>query len=273
MMRKFMAIVAVAAGAVGTAYAAEPPAKAPAPKADLTQLTFGTLRSLSESDTRAKLTAWLTVSGKFDVKAIEAIYAGDKAPLEKFLATVAIGEPALKKIIDDARDLTLTPPTEVPAAVKAVKDPFVKSNLAMMFARTLSARKVYEEAIAATVEVVPEQLIEPSAFYFFKTVAEHSVAGYDKKKKVDALSSVQRLLDDVLDAPDRYRTVATLIFFDIQNWAKDDKDLGNIGKLMDNSGRRLDLARGGKTTQDIQKKILFRLDEKIKELENQQKGS
>jgi hypothetical protein len=40
---------------------------------------------------------------------------------------------------------------------------------------------------------------------------------------------------------------------------------------MDNNGRRLDLARGGPKTQDIQKKIVFRLDEKIKELEAQAK--
>jgi hypothetical protein len=86
------------------------------------------------------------------------------------------------------------------------------------------------------------------------------------------VSTLVRLVDDVVDAPDRYRVVAIQMYFDIQNWAKDDKDLSNIGKLMDNSGRRLDLARGGTTTQDIQKRIIFRLDEKIKELENQQKG-
>ncbi len=62
------------------------------------------------------------------------------------------------------------------------------------------------------------------------------------------------------------------MFFDLQNWSKDEKDLSNIGKLMDSSGRRLDLARGGQTTQDIQKRILFRLDEKIKELEEKAKG-
>jgi hypothetical protein len=40
---------------------------------------------------------------------------------------------------------------------------------------------------------------------------------------------------------------------------------------MDNSGRRLELARAGEKTQDIQKKIVFRLDELIKQLENQNK--
>ena len=65
--------------------------------------------------------------------------------------------------------------------------------------------------------------------------------------------------------------VATLMFFEMQNWSPDPKDLTNIERLMDNSGRRLELARGGEKTQDIQKKIVFRLDELIKELENQNK--
>ena len=92
------------------------------------------------------------------------------------------------------------------------------------------------------------------------------------RSKDDAAQSIIRLLDDVADAPDRYKMVATLMFFDMQGWRKDEKDLTNIAKLMDNSGRRLDLARGGKITQDIQKKIVFRLDEVIKELENQAKS-
>jgi hypothetical protein len=62
------------------------------------------------------------------------------------------------------------------------------------------------------------------------------------------------------------------MFFDMVNWSPDPKDLTNIERLMDNSGRRLDLARPGEKTQDIQKKIVFRLDELIKEMENQAKG-
>ena len=90
-------------------------------------------------------------------------------------------------------------------------------------------------------------------------------------RKDAATGSIVRLLDDVADAPDRYKMVATLMFFDMQNWSPDPKDLSNIERLMDNSGRRLDLARGGEKTQDIQKKIVFRLDELIKELENKNK--
>jgi len=42
---------------------------------------------------------------------------------------------------------------------------------------------------------------------------------------------------------------------------------------MDNSGRRLELARGGPVTQKIQKDIVNRLDELIKEMENKKGGS
>jgi hypothetical protein len=41
---------------------------------------------------------------------------------------------------------------------------------------------------------------------------------------------------------------------------------------MDNIQRRLDLTRGGEKTQKMQKEVVMRLDELIKQLENQNKG-
>jgi hypothetical protein len=64
--------------------------------------------------------------------------------------------------------------------------------------------------------------------------------------------------------------VAALMHFDMVTWQ--DKDLGWIARKMDNIQRRLDLKRGGKQTQKIQKEVLVRLDEMIKELENRQKS-
>jgi hypothetical protein len=58
--------------------------------------------------------------------------------------------------------------------------------------------------------------------------------------------------------------------FDMVTWQ--DKDLGWIARKMDNIQRRLELNRGGKATQKIQKEVLVRLDEMIKEKENQNKG-
>jgi tetrahydromethanopterin S-methyltransferase subunit G len=59
--------------------------------------------------------------------------------------------------------------------------------------------------------------------------------------------------------------------YDMLGWQE--KDLGSIARKMDNIERRLDLSRGGPTTQEIQKKVVRRLDEMIKELENQAGGT
>ena len=60
------------------------------------------------------------------------------------------------------------------------------------------------------------------------------------------MRSIVRLIDDVPDAPDRYKMLATIMFLDMGNWKRDEKDLANIKRLMDNSERRLGQARAGK---------------------------
>jgi len=64
--------------------------------------------------------------------------------------------------------------------------------------------------------------------------------------------------------------VAALMHLDMMTWQ--DKDLGWISRKMNVVKDRLEINRGGKKTQKIERDILVRLDEIIKELENQQKG-
>src|SRR5437588_12669291 len=77
-------------------------------------------------------------------------------------------------------------------------------------------------------------------------------------------------MDDAVDVPERYKMVSLLMAVDLQTWRE--KDLGWIARKMDNIERRLELARGGPQTQKMQKEVVARLDELIKELENQCKG-
>ncbi|HEX4590968.1 MAG TPA: hypothetical protein VH120_13615, partial [Gemmataceae bacterium] len=135
------------------------------------------------------------------------------------------------------------------------------------YAKALSGKRVYEEALEALKTAVPEQVADPAGYYFHKAVAEHALM-----QKKEAAHSLARLIDDVADCPERYKMVGTLMFLDMQSWKDDQKDLTNIARLMDNSERRLDLARPGQKTQEIQKKIVFRLDELIKDVENQMKN-
>ena len=80
------------------------------------------------------------------------------------------------------------------------------------------------------------------------------------------------ILGELLDeagafAPERYKAVGMLMQLDMVAWKS--KDLSDIARKMKDVERRLDLARGGKITQEKQKEILARLDEVIKKLENQ----
>ncbi len=233
--------------------------------------TFGSLKAVAADTARSQAQEWLVKVGKTDEatrKQFDAIWnQADQSVLDKIAATLAFDAEAAK-VLKSANDITVSVPKEVPAAIKDRKQPtFYRANLALLFAKAASSRRVYEEALEALKAVKPEDVVDPSAYFFHKAVAEHAMM-----KRDEASQSIVRLLDDVADAPDRYKMVATLMFFDMQSWKKDEKDLLQISKLMDNSGRRLDLSRAGKTTQEIQKKIVFRLDEVIKELENQCKG-
>ncbi|MGL6075756.1 MAG: hypothetical protein ACRC8S_16490 [Fimbriiglobus sp.] len=246
----------------GVAFAADP-----TPPVIKPVLNFSSLGAMPKEAVRPRLEAWLKQIGKHDAAKVRQIWSQEASVPNAALATIALGLPDSELMLALARQGEAPANGELPAILKDDKlDPFVRSNLAASYAKQLGSHRLYEEALAAAKLATPEVLIDPASFFFYKAIAEHSLM-----QREPAVMSIARLLDDVTDAPDRYKVVATMMFFDLQQWSKDDKDLSNITKLMDNSGRRLDLAKGGPQTQDIQKKIVFRLDEKIKQLENQAK--
>jgi hypothetical protein len=261
-VRKWLTTAVVAAGlGLGSALTAAAAEKA--------EYTFGSLTAATPDAAKAQAQAWLKKAGKFDQAAFDKIWAQEEASvLDRTLASLELGSPEAKAIMDQARNAANEAPKEVPALLKDEKaDPYLRANLSVGFARGLTNGRVYEESLGALATVKPEQTVDPAAYYFYRAVAEHALM-----KKDDAMRSIVRLLDDVGAAPDRYTMLARIIFVEMATWKKDEKDLSNIRRLMDNSERRLSQSRGGKTTQDIQKKIVFRLDELIKEKENQAKG-
>lgn len=231
---------------------------------------FGVLQAPTPEAARAQAEAWLKAAGKTDpatTKAFQAIWdQADRSVLDRVSETLTLGNPDAAKLLSEARDPAVPAPKEVPAQLKDAKLPtFYRANLALAYGKSLSNRRVYEEALDALKAVKVEQVVDPGVFLFHRAVAEHALL-----QKEEATRSIVRLIDDVDDAPDRYKLVATLMYLDMQTWR--DKDLGWIARKMDNIERRLELARGGKQTQKIQKEVVARLDELIKQMENQAKG-
>jgi hypothetical protein len=241
------------------------------PDKDKVVRSFGSLTLLPVSDARAQAEAWLKGLGKADEetrKALDAIWSqDDRTVLDRVTDSLMLGSPEAKKLLTEVRDTKTSAPTEVPGILKDNKiHPFLRANLALAFAKACSERRIYEESRDCLMAVKAEQVVDPAQYLFLKAVAEHSLI-----MRKEATESIQRLLEDVADSPERYVTVAALMIIDMEQWK--DKDLGWIERKMGNVERRLDLARGGKKTQDIERQIVMRLDELIKEKENQQKQS
>ncbi|MGL4553134.1 MAG: hypothetical protein ACRC33_18365 [Gemmataceae bacterium] len=229
------------------------------------EATFGALKSPDAAEVKKQAEAWLASVGKADAAKFKAVWDGDGTLLEKVTATLVMGDADAARLLASARDADAPAPTDVPAALKDAKRPaFYRHALALAYGRALAGRKVYEEALEALATLKPEDALDPAAYFFHKAVCEHSLM---MKERADG--SIDRLLVDVADGPERYRMVAALMHFDMLTWQ--DKDLGWIARKMDNVQRRLDLKRGGKGTQKMQKEVLVRLEEMIKEIENQQK--
>jgi len=242
----------------------------PATKPTKELASFGTYQAPKPEEAKAQAQEWLKSVGKTDAasqKAFEAIWSTDRPLLDKVTATLILGDAKAAALIAEARDVNAPAPTSTPALVKDLKLPaFFRANLGLAYAKALCNRKVFDETIETLKVIKPEQVVDPSAYFFTKAVAEFTLM---MKKEAD--DSALRLLDDVTDAPERYRMVAALMHFDMLTWQ--DKDLGWISRKMNVIKDRLDLTRGGEKTRKMQKEVLVRLDEMIKELENKQKQS
>jgi hypothetical protein len=241
--------------------------KGPAPERKKEAITsFGVLEEMTPDAARAKALDWLKEADKAGAhqKEFDAVWSSDRSVLEKVADTFALGSPDAAKLLEEARDPATPAPTEVPALLKDTKNPpFFRNNLALVYGRALINRRVYEEGLEALRAGRVEQVVDPSTYLFDRAVAEHALL-----LKEDANRSILRLLDDTVDAPERYRMVAALMHFDMLGWRE--KDLGWVSRMMNNIERRLDLYRGGPKTQDMQKKVVLQLDEMIEELEKQQ---
>jgi len=239
--------------------------RAEEPKKERDEPTFGALKTPTTAEVKAKAEAWLKSTGKANDAQFKAIWDADTTLIEKIANTLSLGDAQAAKLLQDARDPSAPAPIELPALLKDKSKPtFFRQGLILAYGKALTLRKVYEEALEVFGLLKPEEAIDPAAYFFYKAVCEHALI---LKDKADA--SIDRLLVDVSDSPERYRMVAALMHFDMLTWQE--KDLGWIARKMDNIQRRLELKRGGKQTQKIQKEVLVRLEEMIKKLENDSK--
>jgi len=227
--------------------------------------SFGSLQAPTAEAAKAQAAAWYARTGGKDQAKFDGIWGTDRPTLDKVADTLALGNAEAAKILKQARDVNGTPPEGIPAMLKDKKvETYLRANLALAYAKALSNRRIFEEAQLALAAIKPEDVVDPAAYFFTRAVAEFSLMS-----RSEATSAILRLLEDVIEAPERYRMVAALMHFDMLTWQ--DNDLGWISRKMNIIADRLDIQRGGEKTRRMQKEVLVRLEEMIKEKENQQK--
>ena len=134
-VRKWLTVAAVAAGlGLGAMPAAAADTKA--------EYTFGSLKATAPAAAQAQAEAWLKKAGKFDQAAFEKVWTQEEASvLDKTLATLELGSPDAKKVMDAGRIATAEAPKAVPAVLKDEKqDSYFRANLALGFARRAHQR-------------------------------------------------------------------------------------------------------------------------------------
>ncbi len=230
--------------------------------------TFTILEGAPRDAVQAQALAWLKAA-KGDpatLQRFEAVWKNaDRSTLDCLADTFGLTNADAAKLMAQARDPLAPAPTAVPALFNDKKLPeFFRSNLGLAFARALSNRRVHEEALEVLKVTDPAKVVDPAAYLFHRAVCEHALLQKDQAER-----TIDRLLQDAVDAPERYKTVAALIMLDMRTWKS--KDLAEVARKMNNVERRLELARGGQVTQAMQKDIVLRLDELIKKLENKAK--
>jgi hypothetical protein len=227
--------------------------------------TLGVIKGPSFDEAKAQALQYLKEHKPSALPAAEALWnpKEDRALLDRVAETLMLGCDEASKVVAAARDPKSEAPTDVPAVLKSYKcAAFFRANLGLYLAKQYAARKVHEQAIDILRATRPEHVVDPASYYFFKAVAENKLLLKD-----EGLQSIDRLLYNVSDAPERYVVIATLMKVEMLGWK--DKDLAHAGRLMEEIEGRLEIARGGQKTQSKQKEVVAILDKLIEDLEKQ----
>jgi hypothetical protein len=186
--------------------------------------------------------------------------------LRRVLSSFAIAHPPTAEFLSQL---------ELSSAPLSVPDPrslyntkelgtFYDSNLRVHFARYLTQRQMYEEALETLTGVLPAETVDPAGMLFYKATCQKALGLRD-----EGLETLNQLLKRTEGAPPRYQSVGALMQSDLE--LLESKSLDDIANKMSDVKRRLLLARAGEKTQKVEKEIVDLLDEIIKKKEDQAK--
>jgi hypothetical protein len=268
----FAAFVAsLAAGLCSVAVCHADVAKAEASPAD----EFGKaplLRAATEDEIRTQVAKWLDEAKVEPAVKAQALalwpaeLAGESGTelLKRLAETFAVADPQARELVEFCShplDGVVVP--EFAFLKDEGRPALVRNNLRLLLGRWFSQERLYEESLAQLGDLTPEQVVDPASLLFYQGVAHHRLL-----QKEPGLKTIRRLLDDVEGQPQRYVSVAGMMYEDLK--ALKDDSLDHVSRLMDDVNRRLDLGRTGPKVRKVEDDIVASLDKLIEEMEKQQ---
>jgi hypothetical protein len=184
--------------------------------------------------------------------------------IDRLAQTFALGDPRASDLVEQCskprEQLVLSPQDWLR---DEQTPPLERNNLRLLLGRWLTHERMFDEAAEELADLKPEDVVDPASLLFFQGVVHHRLLNASQ-----GLDSLDRLMTDVEEVPQRYRSVAELMVADLQGL--EDDSLDHITRRMEDIRRRLDLGRAGKKVRGIEDGVIASLDKMIEELEKQQ---
>lgn len=223
---------------------------------------------------RQSVDEWLAYKGLSRspvVDVIDSYWQFESAPtsenlFDALMRTFYIADDDVRKLIDQCRNVqdgTGVAQLKAPSTERTAAEPLLGNNVRYFLARHLSTLTAYNEAIELFQQIDPNFLVDPTGYFFHRSVCEHHLL-----MKEEGLQSLDALLNRTEKLPVRYKTLGDLMLQDLQGIKS--KSLGEVARQMKDVERRLNLNRTDEGVQEVENKIVATLDDLIKELEDQQ---
>lgn len=225
-------------------------------------------------DVRSKVVAWLAMQdGLTDEQRRAALAPWANVPeqesaialQDRLIQTFALAHEPTRALVEATR--LEKPSLLAPEAdfLDEVDDEFHAQNVRAYLGRYLVQMRMYDEAQWNFEEVDPALVVDPATLLFHRAVCEQQLLQRD-----EGMATLKALLENTEAVPARYRTVATLMQYELQSLRPDSLD--EVSRLMSDVERRLDLGRAGQRVQKREERIVAVLDKIIEKLEQQSGG-
>lgn len=256
--RAILGLVAIAVAAA--------PARATAAAAD-EFVREASWRIPTADEVRASTRDWLAASGA-TADASAARRAGGvwgaemppADPLDAVMETISIIDPRAATLRERSDGpLDIVPEWLDDPAVAA----FERDAVKLWLGRQLVRQRRFDEAYPLLAGLDPRTAVDPVTLLFHRAACAHWLLDTEA-----ALESLDRLLERADEIPVRYERLARLMRHDISG-LDDEESLAHIARRMRDVTRRLDLARAGPATRQVQDGVVESLDRLIEKLERE----